>query len=128
MNLGMGTEWHDYDEKTIGQVVAQNKIGNYALGYNAKDGSFIPEYVGRSDNDLCAELISHMKDNGHYNLFKFKIATSVKEAYERECNNFHDFYYDKNGKKQLENIDHPANPNGLNLKCPRCNHGSLKHL
>lgn len=31
-------------------------IGNYALGY-IKDLSIYPIYIGRSDNELCAEIL-----------------------------------------------------------------------
>jgi hypothetical protein len=46
------------------------------------------KYVGRSDSDLKARLLSHVS-SGRYKEFKYSYATSPKAAFEKECQNFH---------------------------------------
>jgi len=104
----------DYDTPTIQSKVDSEKIGNYALGKTDDKGDFYPKYVGRSDSDLQGELTSRLQDKDHHSKFKFSYADSKKEAFEKECKNYHDF------EKSLENKIHPDSPNGMNLKCPVC--------
>lgn len=105
-----------YDSNTINAKVWKQKIGNYALGHS-KEGIFYPKYVGRSDTDLHAELISHLQDKSNHKEFMFSYASSISEAFREECRNYHDFFYNKEGGKQLENEIHPATPEGTSLKC-----------
>ena len=98
----------------IGDTVAANRIGNYAVGRpSAKDEKrFIVSYVGRSDGDLQARLLELEAEN-KYKLFKFSYAESAGEAFEKECRNYHDF-------NAPDNDVHPSRPDGSTLKCPRC--------
>ena len=100
-----------FNEKSIDNTIHDNKIGNYALGsINDKDGLSV-SYVGRSDNDLKAELKQRLQTHPHSH-FKTSYANSVEEAYNKECQNYHDF-------SPSENEIHPAKPN-LNIQCPVC--------
>jgi hypothetical protein len=98
----------------IDEAVTPTSAGNYALGYTNDKGTFIVEYVGRSDSDVNAELKS--KVGTKYKQFKFSYATSPKAAFEKECRNYHDF----GGKDKLDNDIHPARPAGTDWKCPVC--------
>lgn len=90
-------------------------IGVYVLGLvDPDDGKFIVRYVGRSDHHdqgLNARLHEHdgtKKDCTH---FKFDYFTTPKEAFERECQVFHDF-------DPKHNDAHPPRPSGEKYKCP----------
>lgn len=97
----------------IDRQVTETSPGNYALGYiNKEKNTFVPKYVGRSDSDVHYRLKCHV-DKPHTH-FKFIYATSAWDAFKRECENFHDF------ESQLENLDHPDQPNGGSWKCPVC--------
>lgn len=106
----------------IDRVIDDGKIGNYAYGYLDKDGVFIVRYVGRSDTNLCDRIkhgIEDMADNPSckYKLFKFSYARNIREAYEKECRNYHDF----GGEKGLLcNERHPAKPDEYEGVCPVC--------
>lgn len=97
----------------IEKQVSRTSPGNYALGYVKDDGGFIVQYVGRSDTDVNDRLKDWV---GKYKSFKYSYATSAKTAFEKECNNFHDF----GGTQKLANDIHPDRPNGSGWKCPRC--------
>jgi len=103
-----------FDAPTINQVIHDNKIGNYALGSKNEKGGLNASYVGRSDTDVKIELHARLQTHKHPH-FKCSYANSVKEAYEKECKNYHDF-----GPDNLENEIHPAAPDGSNLRCPIC--------
>jgi hypothetical protein len=105
---------YDFTSSEIDRVVTRTSFGNYALGY-VKEDTFYPRYVGRSDSDVNKELkarlpLKHPK-------FKYSYATSPKNAFEKECRNYHDF----GGSKDLENKVHPDRPAGTDWKCPSCN-------
>jgi hypothetical protein len=110
-SLGMSGSYRLTAEE-IDRLV-KSAIGNYALG-DMKSGEdvFIVKYVGRSDTDLNAELKARL-DWG-YSRFMFSYASSVREAFEKECTNYHDF----GGKKLLANAVHPARPIDTNYPCP----------
>jgi len=110
-DLEMGSSWYGYNSDEIKSNVSSNKIGNFALGFEKGKG-FVPKYVGRSDSDVRGELLNYLDDKSHHEEFMFSYVSTIKEAYEQECKNFHDF------KKQLENENHPDSPDGTNLKCP----------
>jgi hypothetical protein len=78
----------------------------------AGENVFVVKYVGRSDTDLNAELKARL-DKG-YSKFKLSYASSVKEAFGRECLNYHEF----GGKKLLDNDIHPARPANTDYPCP----------
>ena len=100
-SLGMEGSF-DLSVVEIGRRITKTQAGNYALG--KMDGAkFIVQYVGRSDSDVATRLKQHV---GKYPKFKFSYATSPKAAFEKECNNFHDF----GAEKSLDNKIHPGRP------------------
>ena len=115
-SLGMGNSYYDLTVEEVDRVVEKGKIGNYALGYQTEAG-FRVKYVGRSDNDLNDRIKDHIGEKESHKQFKFSYAKSVKEAFEKECNNWHDFGEDKVLK---DNEYHPDKPNGTEFKCPKC--------
>jgi hypothetical protein len=100
------------DNKTIDEKVTKKSAGAYALGSLGEKKGFIPEYVGRSDDNINDRLKKWV-DKG-YTHFKFKYYGSPKAAFEKECNLYHDW------KKQLDNKQHPDRPDDANWQCPRC--------
>lgn len=112
-NLGLQGPF-SHNNETIDETVKHTAPGNYALGATNAGGTFIVKYVGRSDVDLNQELKVRL-DKGHPQ-FKAAYASSAKEAFEKECSNFHDF----GGTKSLENEIHPAKPKNSNWRCPYC--------
>ena len=104
-------------DKEVNERVPENVIGNYAFGYiDKEDGAFVVCYVGRSDSDLKKEIKQQMKTDRAKGCthFMFSIAKSTKEAFEKECRNYHDF-----GECDCLNNDiHPAKPAGTEYKCP----------
>lgn len=120
-NLNMSGPFVLTDEE-ITKRVEEGKKGNYAYGYINDKGVFIVMYVGRSDSDLrkrIAHGISEYADNSslRYEYFKFSYASSAKEAYEKECRNYHEFRGDEG---LLINDIHPATPDGCDCRCPIC--------
>jgi chaperonin GroEL (HSP60 family) len=106
---------HSLSATEIDTHVTKKSIGNYALGYVREDGAFIVQYVGRSDIDLNARLKQHATV-GKYTMFKYSYAKSKRAAFEKECQNFHDF----GGTENLGNDIHPDRPAGSEWKCPYC--------
>ena len=120
-SLGMGSSYLLSSEE-IERVVLKDKIGNYAYGYLNGQGRFVVRYVGRSDSDLQERLkhgIADMQEDPscNYERFKFSYAATPQEAYEKECQNYHDFGGEKGF---LRNERHPAKPDGCNGVCPIC--------
>ncbi|MBE6442975.1 MAG: hypothetical protein E7022_11810 [Desulfovibrio desulfuricans] len=99
------------DNDTINTEVWKTSPGNYALGKINKDRKFVVSYVGRSDSDVNDRLHDHVDEK--YTHFKFSYAASPKEAFEKECENYHDF-------EPRDNSIHPDRPDGCDWKCPRC--------
>ena len=120
-SLNMGISYNlTYDE--IDRLVLENSIGNYAYGYLNDKGVFIVCYVGRSDTDLKERIkhgIEDMKADPtcRYERFKFSYADSIQEAYEKECQNYHDFGGEEG---YLRNKEHPAKPDRYEGTCPIC--------
>lgn len=100
------------DKETIDKVVTKTAPGNYAFGKKNDEGTFEVGYVGRSDSDVNARLKAWI-GNTKRPMFKFSYASSAKAAFEKECQNYHDFDPPGNDK-------HPDRPFGNNWKCPRC--------
>ena len=113
-SLGMKGSYA-FNEGTIKKEITKTSAGNYALGYEKDDGTYIVQYVGRSDSDVGGRLSSHIGKK--YSEFKYSYATSPKAAFEKECENYHDF----GGNKKLHNEIHPDRPQNSSWKCPRCN-------
>ena len=108
---------YDLNDETIDIYVNDNRIGNYALGYISNNKFFVC-YVGRSDNNIKQRLRQHINENENYKYFKFSYANDEREAYLKECKNWHDF----GGLDDLLiNKIHPDKPKNMkNIKCPYC--------
>lgn len=98
----------------IDREVARMSPGNYALGHDKNGGTFVVQYVGRSDGDVRGRL--HHWLGGKYRAFKYAYATSAKAAFEKECRNYHDF----GGRQKLDNDVHPHRPDEAGWRCPVC--------
>ena len=102
--------------KNIGNIVPKDaKCGNYAFGYTL-GGTFYVRYVGRSDKNLKDEIEQQMDTDRAKgcNKYMYSLAKDPKEAFEKECRNFHDF----GGAERLNNQYHPDVPDGTDYKCP----------
>ena len=99
----------------IDEVVTRKSPGNYALGKMVKI-SFAVSYVGRSDDDLNSQLKYWAGKTDKYEYFSFSYATSPKDAFEKECKNYHDF----GGSERLDNNQHPQRSEGKDWRCPLC--------
>ena len=115
-SLEMGSTMYEFNKEVIETLLEDGLIGNYALGNKSNNGSFIVNYVGRSDTDLKKRLMQHLDENHTYSYFKYSVAHSVKEAYFKECKNYHDF----GAGVYLDNKNHPARPDGVKEACPYC--------
>ncbi len=103
-----------FTSEEIDKQITRTQAGNYALGHI--DKGFVVKYVGRSDTNVNDRLKKHLSEP--YTHFKFSYATSPKDAFEKECKNYHDFGGDE-GK--LDNEIHPDIPsNSKHWKCPIC--------
>jgi len=100
------------NNETIDAQVTRTSPGNYALGDKNERGTFLVDYVGRSDDDVNGRLKKWVGKTSEP-LFKFSYATSPKAAFEKECRNYHDF-------SPPSNTDHPDRPKGSDWKCPVC--------
>jgi hypothetical protein len=96
----------------VANAVTKVSPGAYALGHTDQgDGSFIIEYVGRSDDDLADRLQDHVPEP--YKQFKAKYFPSAEEAFYKECRLYHDF-------PNSNNKVHPARTKGKIWSCPVC--------
>ena len=69
-------------------------------------------YVGRSDTNLQRRIKEHIGEKIDYNKFYYEEASSKKEAYEKECYLWHQYY-------PRDNDIHPDYPDDMRyLKCP----------
>lgn len=87
--------------------------GNYALGKSTRD-TFYFSYIGREDINLKERLLTWLDK---YDEFKFTYASSPKDAFLKECKNYHDF----GDSKKLKNDLHLDKPKSSKWKCPICN-------
>jgi RecJ-like exonuclease len=121
--LGLSIDAYDFTEDEIRYRVEKGRIGNYALGYSATHPDtnitvFHPSLIGRSDTDLQEELLTRLaKKKPWYAMFKFSYATTVREAFETECRDFH------LARRVIDNEKHPQRPSGTDYPCPipNCN-------
>lgn len=104
-------------DNEVNKRVPENVMGNYAfLQKKWLTDEYLVRYVGRSDADLKKEIKQQMRNDCAKGCthFMFSIAKSKKEAFEKECRNYHDF-----GECDCLNNDiHPAKPAGTKYKCP----------
>ena len=113
-SLGLPNGPYDLDKESIERVVKSRKAGNFAIGYIAPIGGFAPKMIGGSDEDLRQGIMNKI-ETAHqrgYDKFCFKYTKSVKERFEIECFNFHNFH------RQLDHKKHPYSPDGTNYSCP----------
>jgi len=110
---------YDFTSKGINDNVMKKRLGNYVLGHE-KNGSFTVKYVGRSDTDINRRLHEELNVYGRLTSFEFSYAKTVKEAYLKECKNYHEF---GGHKGKLINDHHPDLPDDCDddeLECPYC--------
>ena len=103
-------------DNEVNKRVPENVMGNYAfLQKKWLTDKYLVRYVGRSDSDLKKEIKQQMKTDCAKGCthFKFSIASTKKEAFEKECRNYHDF----GGRDHLHNENHPDKPDGTKYKC-----------
>lgn len=100
------------DLKTIDEKVSKVSSGNFALGRENENGTFLIGFIGRANDDINSKLKSWVSKTMRP-LFKFRYASSAREAFDLECENYHDFKIDRKTK-------HPRRPASTNWKCPRC--------
>jgi len=98
----------------VEQHVTADGPGAYALGFSWNN-VFTVQNVGRADDALRAALLAQA-DAGRYAAFKFVATANAHDAFERECELFHQF----GGLRHLDNTAHPARPQGAGWKCPHC--------
>lgn len=101
-------------------AVAKARPGAYMLTRGRTASAWPVQYVGRSDSSLLNRLMSHA-DDGVYAEFRCSHASSDTEAFQLECQMYHDYGGDRG---ILDNEIHPDRPNGLAAllysKCPGC--------
>lgn len=100
------------DPKIVAEKLTEISAGNYALGRKNKEGQFLVDYIGRSDADVKACLLE-LAEKSHSSVFKYSYAATAQEAFEKECQNYHDF-------EPPQNDSHPEKSEGCDWKCPVC--------
>jgi hypothetical protein len=116
--IELSVETYDFSEFQVRSLVEKGRVGNYTLGYSAVHSDtntqvFHPTFIGRSDFDLQEELLTRLaKKKAWHDRFKFSYAATVKEAFEKECRDFHQ------ATRTLDNEKHPEPPTGANFPCP----------
>ena len=107
---------YELTRESIDNTVTRTSPGNYALGRDTKKGLLV-YYVGRSDDDVGGRLRDWVGEKpARYAYFKYSYATSPKAAFEKECQNYHEF----GGKEKLDNASHPQRSEGTDWECPTC--------
>lgn len=89
-------------------LLIPNGPGAYMLA-NTFSGPI--RYVGRSDTNLRSRL-EDWKEK--YNFYQFTSCSNAKEAFEKECQLWHEH------GSTLDNKIHPDKPTGSGLACPIC--------
>ena len=116
---------YDFNKDSIDINVTKVSSGNYALGFLDKNSdNFHVTYIGRSDSDVNDRLKKQLSVTKNIiskyetkNLsFKYSYASSPKEAFEKECYNYHNFV----NSKKLGNNQHPERSGDEEWKCPIC--------
>ena len=125
----LSVENYEFSEDQVRSRVEKGRAGNYVLGYSALHSDtnirvFHPTFVGRSDSDLREALLTRLaKKKAWHDQFKFSYAATVKEAFEKECQEFHLAA----SAKDLDNEKHPEPPAGTNFRCPIPDCSALNH-
>ena len=97
------------------RVITETSAGNYALG-RVQENGFCVLYVGRSDDDVATRLRTWASQHTRYKAFVFSYASDPRAAFDKECEDFHDF----GGVESLDNGGHPKRPPKADWLCPRC--------
>lgn len=102
------------DSETVANVVGKHKYGWYWLGRSAA-AHFPPRiyYVGRSDTDLAQRILDPRKYK--YTYFWFHITSTVHDAFNGECLDWHKF---TDAGAKLDNEIHPDEPDDHKYPCP----------
>ena len=100
----------DLAADTIEEELVVNCPGAYALGFIDNLGRFSITFVGSSGEDLKSTLKERI---GTASQFKFRHFAQPRQAFEKECEMFHQFM-------PVGNFLHPARPPGADWTCPRC--------
>jgi len=111
-SLDMNGPW-ELTTENIDAKVTRKEPGNYALSRRIISGKQHVDYVGRSDDDLSGRLHDYI--GGKYTHFWAAYASSSKAAFDKECQNWHDFH---GPEGELDNDIHPRRPDGQSWKCP----------
>ena len=98
--------------------VGRRTKGSYQLGFLDPVGSFLPMYPGRSDTDSRRRLLDHVRA-GIYTHFRFFPTRTVREAFTRECRDYHLLL-----EMGIDNVIHPRRPRNLSYECPYCKGGA----
>ena len=124
---------YDFNINSIDANVSEISGGNYALGFVDKNSdNFHVTCVGRSDTNLKDRLKKQLSVTKNIvskyetkNIsFKYSYASSPKEAFEKECYNYHNFVR----SQKLSNNTHPEKPGGENWSCPVCHEHEGQHI
>jgi hypothetical protein len=95
---------------SIDEELVDNCPGAYALGFIDHLGRFSITFVGSAGEDLKSKLKSHI---GTASQFKFRHFALQRQAFERECEMFHQFL-------PVGNFLHPSRPPDTDWTCPKC--------
>jgi signal transduction histidine kinase len=101
------SQLYSLEHRTIDSAITERRPGVYTLD-RSSEGWFTAAYVGRSDHDLNASLHQHV---GRYRFFKYAFCASPEEAFEAECDLYHEHH-------PRDNPAHPVSPSGM--PCPAC--------
>ena len=96
----------------VGRHTPEAQPGIYVLSYDRTQET----RVGRADTDLQSTIAAF---EGDYAYFYCETIDNVEERYARECELFHRLGGDRG---RLDNADHPATPESIELDCPVCVH------
>ena len=102
---------HPLTDADICAHVSGSLAGAYVLGFTVADGIFDVDFVGRSAADLRQKLLLHTPYR--HPEFLFTYCRNETEAYERECELYHEFH-------PRDNLVHPSAPLSSDLRCRIC--------
>ncbi len=111
-NTGLINGPYALTNESIDEHIARTSSGVYVLERSRKVGSFVVDYVGRSDSDVNGRLKKWVGKN-RYKRFKFGYFSSPKSAFDKECEIYHNF-------NNLDNDIHPQRPAGTDWECLYC--------
>lgn len=104
-----------FNTEAVDFVVKGALPGVFALGALRWGGKFEPAFVGRADDDLRAELLTHAAE-GRYQAFAFHYDAFAQRAFEHQCQAYHKF----RAARRLDNKGHPEPAPGETWICAIC--------